>query len=205
MGPDSGSLHLLRLPYDIRHLIYQHLFPTEAQIYIQVDLRSSLYRRLAVTEHDFSTSLLRTSRQLNEEASAYLHSMYVFNIIGPKRDCLVVYEGFLNTMRKYARPGCEPCATAFGNGSQSGTMCISLHSGAGATAVVQQRQRGERMTIDEARRGVQREAGLYDRSARWLQASLERTRFEMTIVVWILPALAIMVAWIVAIGPAFAQ
>jgi hypothetical protein len=239
MGGDSGSLHLLSLPYDIRYLIYQHLFPTETQIYIQVDLHSSLYKsrisaqfafgtaplrpswqlneeadlhssvlkRLALAEqHEFPTGLLRVSRQLNEEAGAYLYSMYVFNIIGAKHDCLVVYEDFLNTMRRYARPGCEPCATAFSNGTHSNTMCMSLHSGAGATAMVQRRQRGKRIRIEyvreEIEREVQREArrgvNWYDRSTQRLQTYFLRSRSGLPITVWILSVLAISIAWVAA-------
>ncbi|KAF1824219.1 uncharacterized protein K489DRAFT_177339 [Dissoconium aciculare CBS 342.82] len=206
MGARPRSLHLLELPYDIRHLIYQHLFPPEAQIYIQVDLRSSLCHRLAPPEqHEFPTSLLRASRQLHEEASAYLHSIYVFNIIGTKQDCLIVYENFLNMMRRHARPGCEPCATAFSNGPHSSTMCISLHSGAGATAMVRRRQRGKQMRIEDVRREVQKEANLYHGSSQWLRTCLHDVRLGTATIFWILSALVTVVALAFASSAAYAH
>jgi hypothetical protein len=59
------------------------------------------------------------------------------------------------------------------------------------------------MGIEDVRREVQYEANLYDRPAQWLQTCLNRARLGMSILVWILPALAIWVAWMVSTRSAF--
>ncbi|KAK3718362.1 hypothetical protein LTR37_005175 [Vermiconidia calcicola] len=118
-------MDLLSLPYDIRHQIYLHLLPQTEQIYIQV-LGRTLTSMVPV-----STSLLRTCKVLNIEASRFLYNSYLFNIIGRKKDCLTAYEKFLNTVNRYARQKVH--VNAFSNGSHSSTSWRSSNGNAGKT------------------------------------------------------------------------
>jgi hypothetical protein len=144
------EMTLLALPYDIRHQIYEHLFPPGQQIYIQV-LGQTL-RSITPDKYKLPTGLLLTCRAINEEASDYLYNRYLFNIIGTKQHCLPAYKGFLGTVKKHARH--EVHVNAFSNGTHSSTMCISIHSGEGRTAVLKRRERGEPKTIAELKEEV---------------------------------------------------
>lgn len=62
-------MHILDLPYDVRYLVYQHLFPRGEQIYIgatQNDLKA------IIPEGKVPIELLFTSRAIYTEASEYL-------------------------------------------------------------------------------------------------------------------------------------
>ena len=141
------KLHLLSLPYDVRHLIYDHLFPPGGQLYIQA--MHDDYISIS-PDHRVPTSLLRTCRQLHEETSEYLYNNYLFNIFGRKQECVGSYDQFQNTVLKYARDDVH--TYAFGNGEHSATMCISLHAGDGKMDVVKRRERGVELKIEQVRR-----------------------------------------------------
>lgn len=141
---------LLALPYDVRYQIYEHLFPPGPQIYIQV--LGQMLLPMTPANNRLSTALLYTCRALNEEASEYLYNRYLFNVIGTKPQCLAAYKGFLQTVEKYARH--EVHVNAFSNGAHSSTMCISIHSGEGRTAMLMRRERGEPKAIDELEKEV---------------------------------------------------
>lgn len=136
--------HLLALPHDIRHCIYQQLFPTGEQIFIQA-YNKRLHAKLA--ESCIPTNILLVCRDLHVEASEFLYNGYLFNLVGPKVDCLAIYKPFLRTLRKYARS--EVNVNAFSNGEHSATMCISLQAGVAKMGVLNRRGRGEPKTIRE--------------------------------------------------------
>lgn len=139
--------HFLTLPYDIRFLIYQHLFPPGEQIYLQA-YGDTLHTILP--EGGLPTSVLQVCRQINDEASGFLYNGYLFNIIGLKVDCLDLYETFLEPLRKHARH--EVRVDAFSNGEHSATMCISLQAGEARTGTLERRRRGEPRDIRELKR-----------------------------------------------------
>jgi hypothetical protein len=112
-------------------------------------------------KYRLSTGLLSTCRAINEEASEYLYNRYLFNVIGTKQHCIAAYKGFLQTMEKYARH--ELHVNAFSNGAHSSTMCISIHSGEGRTAMLRRRARGEPKAIVE----LEKEVAGSSRPLRW--------------------------------------
>ena len=132
---------LLRLPYDLRYAIYQHLFPEGEQIYVQAYENGV---RIRLPEGGIPTDLLQTCSQLHHEAGGFLYNSYLFNIIGTKNDCLANYKPFLRTLRRHARS--EVNINAFSNGDHSSTMCISLQAGDVKMGVLSRRRRGEPKT-----------------------------------------------------------
>ncbi|KAK4952141.1 hypothetical protein LTR10_010061 [Elasticomyces elasticus] len=135
---------LLSLPYDIRYLIYQQLFPPDEQIYIQA------YDKTVQTISPagiISANILLVNRQLGREAGGFLYNGYLFNLVGTKQDCLANYKPFLRTLRKYARS--EVNINAFSNGNHSATMCLSLQAGDAKMDILNRRRRGEPKTIRE--------------------------------------------------------
>jgi hypothetical protein len=150
------DVHLLALPYDIRHVIYQELFqPYGRQIYIQATADSLI----SITpDQAIPTALLRTCRQLHLEATEYLYSHYLFNIIGKKEACLARYGSFLRTVKQHAND--EVHVDAFSNGPHSATMCISIHAGRGKAGILTKRDRGVRMSIAEVQREVVSRTGM---------------------------------------------
>ena len=142
-------MHLLTLPYDVRHEIYQHLFPPDPQIYIQA-FDNSLS---AITpEHRIPIDLLLSCKSLNTEASEYLYNSYLFNIVGKKANCLATYRDFADTLRRHARN--KVYVNAFSNGSHSLTGCISIQAGEARMTMLKRRLRGEPRTIQELEREV---------------------------------------------------
>lgn len=137
-------MDLLSLPYDVRYQIYQHIFPSTEQIYIEAT--SSRLKSIS-REQKVPTALLLTCRAINAEASEYLYSSYLFNIVGRKSDCLKAYKRFLGAVEKYARNTVH--VDAFSNGSHSATMCMSIQVGEGRMKILRNRERGERKGIAE--------------------------------------------------------
>ncbi|KAK3641034.1 hypothetical protein LTR56_008422 [Elasticomyces elasticus] len=135
---------LLSLPYDIRYLIYQQLFPLDGQIYIQAYDKTVHTISPAGT---ISANILLANRQLGKEAGGFLYNGYLFNLVGTKQDCLANYKPFLRTLRKYARN--EVNINAFSNGDHSATMCLSLQVGDAKMGILNRRRRGEPKTIGE--------------------------------------------------------
>lgn len=144
-------MHLLALPYDVRHLIYSHIFPTGQQVYIQAF--NGALRGITI-EHHIPIQLLRTCKHLHAEAGEFFYNAYLFNIIGRKRDCLSTYDIFMRVATKHARDTVQ--LHAFSNGSHSTTMCLSIHIGDGKLALLRGRQRGEPKTISELQRELEK-------------------------------------------------
>ncbi|KAK3615133.1 hypothetical protein LTR56_026782 [Elasticomyces elasticus] len=135
---------LLSLPYDVRYLIYQQLFPPDEQIYIQA------YDKTVHTispPGTISANILLANRQFGKEAGGFIYNGYLFNLVGTKQDCLANYKPFLRTLRKYARS--EVNINAFSNGDHSATMCLSLQAGDAKMGILNRRRRGEPKTIRE--------------------------------------------------------
>lgn len=160
-----GPSNLLSLPYDIRYKIYEHLFPAGNQIYIQVVNQGRALKSITPNQ-GLPYGLLLSCSALNAEASDYLYNTYLFNIIGRKQHCLQAYKDFLATVRKHARN--EVQINAFSNGSHSSTMCLSIHSGEGRSAMLRRRERGEPKAIDDLEKEVAAKAA--SRRWRWVDA-----------------------------------
>lgn len=177
----SKSLNLLSIPYDIRFLIYQHLFPSPPQIYLQARNDSSVVAMIA--EGTVSTGLLRTCRAIHAEAAGFLYNTYLFNIIGTKEDCLRSHKEFLQNLQKYARD--EVHINAFSNGIHSDTMCISLHTGNGKMGILRGRRRGVETTLNEIQEEIQAERSASRMSVKRLAVGL----------CWIVSLLIVLVGW----------
>lgn len=83
--------------------------------------------------------------------------MYLFNLIGTKKDCLRSHSGFLQTLRTYAREDVQ--INVFSNGVHSETMCISLHTGDAKTSILKGRRRGVETTLSKIREEVGEQTG----------------------------------------------
>lgn len=180
-------MHLFDLPYDIRHQIYQHLFPSTDSIYIQAFTNGM---KIIQDSHDRTMpfNFLLTCRALHAEASAHLYNNYLYNIVGRKRNCLNVYADFLNTAKKYARD--EVHVSAFSNGPHSDTMGISIHVGEAKTAMLRKRARGEPKELCE----LQQEVAMADAKTR----AVFRRRVALRALEVGLAVVAILLAWAIS-------
>ena len=134
----GGSLHLLSLPYDIRWIIYSHLFPSLRQVYLMASKESI---NPMMRPGSLSTGILLTCRQLHSEASDYLFNNYLFNIIGYKKHCMAHYKPLYNLMERYAKHGAN--VEILDNGTLSSTACVSIHAKSGhVEAMLHVRKRG---------------------------------------------------------------
>lgn len=144
--------YILRIPYDIRLLIYEHLFPEGKQIYLQP---SPKRLRSITADRSIPIEFLSSCRQLHIEACEYLYNSYLFNIVGRKQDILAAHEGFLEVLRKYARD--EVHVQALSNGDHSTTGCISIHVGSGRLETLKRRNRGIPREVHELEEEVDKE------------------------------------------------
>ncbi|KAF2158881.1 hypothetical protein M409DRAFT_30668 [Zasmidium cellare ATCC 36951] len=147
MDTNTSKPHLLNLPYDIRFLIYQHLFPAGKQMYLQAYGKPRHGLKSIMGDHPVTVPLLRVCRLLNSEGSDYLYNTYLWNIVGRKYDVLAHYGRFLTVLERYAND--EVHVDAFTNGWHSSTMCVSLHTGEGKKAMLSRRDRGVAKSIEE--------------------------------------------------------
>lgn len=140
--PLTGSdrrTHLLMLPYDIRHLVYEHLFPDSQQLYIQAFSTDACV--MLPAGMSLPTNLLLVCRQLHREASEFLYNGYLFNLVGTRKDCLRLHKSFLTVLETYARTA--PKVDAFSNGAHSSTVCISMQAGSAKADLLRRRGRGQ--------------------------------------------------------------
>jgi len=138
LGKTSSPLHLLSLPYDIRWIIYSHLFPSLRQIYLMASKESI---NPMMRPGSLSTGILLTCHQLHSEASDYLFNNYLFNIIGYKKHCMAHYKPLYELMQRHAKHGAN--VEILDNGTLSSTVCVSIHAKAGhVEAMLHVRQRG---------------------------------------------------------------
>lgn len=135
----TGSpLHLLSLPYDIRWIIYSHLFPSLRQIYLMASKESI---NPMMRPGSLRTDILLTCHQLHSEASDYLFNNYLFNIIGYKKHCMAHYKPLYGLMERYTKHGAN--VEILDNGTLSSTACVSIHAKNGhVEAMLHVRQRG---------------------------------------------------------------
>ena len=183
--PARRVMDLLSLPYDVRHLIYNHLFPPGIQIDIQA-YDSTL--RAYTPEDKIPIDFLLTCRAINIEATEYLYNHYLFNILGLQGDCLKTYPSFVETVRKYAREKVH--VDAFGNGPHTKTACISVHTGGDKLTVIKNRDRGVSKSIKE----IEREVALTDAPGMW---TLPALRHHGLMSVYIVPTVLVAVVCIV--------
>jgi hypothetical protein len=91
---------LLSLPYDVRYIIYSHLFPSLRQLYLMAS-RESIHPMMR--PGSLNMEIFLTCRQLHLEASGYLYNNYLFNIIGYKKYCMAHYRPINLLVERYAR------------------------------------------------------------------------------------------------------
>ncbi|GAB7335164.1 hypothetical protein MBLNU13_g06996t1 [Cladosporium sp. NU13] len=141
----GGLLHLLFLPYDVRWIIYSHLFPSLRQVYLMASKEGI---NPMMRPGSLSTDILLTCHQLHAEASDYLFNNYLFNIIGYKKHCMAHYKPLYKLMERYAKHGAN--VKILDNGTLSSTACVSIHAKEGhVEAMLQVRKRGVPRDLQE--------------------------------------------------------
>lgn len=143
----SSGDQLSRIPYDIRYMIYSLLFPDEDQVYLQAQGKDL---HCILPGGGIPVNLFLVNRQLSTEARAYLYNSYLFNLVGPRADCLRTFSRFTKYVETHARAPVS--VDAFGNGAHSSTMCISIQAGTAKMSVLKRRRRGEWQDIKKLHR-----------------------------------------------------
>lgn len=181
---DGAAYHatFLSLPYDIRYLIYEHLFPPGSQVGI-LAWGDSIKAFLPKGHNRIPVQLLRTCKFLRAEAGAFLYTKYVFNFFGTKDDCLGVFADFRDVMRRYVR-GEEVRVQALSNGPHSSTGGICLGVSDAKMDLVRLRGRGQPVEIED----MKREVGMKSKGPQHRVARLG-TPFIMAIAVALLAML----------------
>lgn len=145
LGKTGSPLNLLSLPYDVRFIIYSHLFPSLRQVYLMASKESI---NPMMRPGSLSTGILLTCHQLHAEASDYLFNNYLFNIIGYKKHCMAHYKPLYKLMERYAKHGAN--VEILDNGTLSSTACVSIHAKDGhVQAMLHVRQRGVPRDLQE--------------------------------------------------------
>ena len=83
LQPQSQSL-LLSLPLEVRLRIYEYLFTCQPQVFVS-NLKPMLSYPKYLVEADLTSAILRTCRQIHNEASPILYSGNIFVLDYPKR------------------------------------------------------------------------------------------------------------------------
>lgn len=153
LPPAVGSrTHLLSLPYDIRHTIYQHLFPSAQIIYLGAT-KDGLSHMMRPGE--ISMSIVSICHQLHTEANGYFYNNYPINIIGYKKYCIEHYPPVYELGKRFAKQG--SCLRVLDNGELSTTACVSIHpKGGRVDAMMRRRKQGNPRDVDEVKREVAR-------------------------------------------------
>lgn len=192
LPPPSLLPHLLTLPYDIRHLIYTHLFPPSSeQIYIQAH-DGNMHILTSTPETHLAVPLFRTCRRLHAESAAFFYSAHLFNLVGTRTEVLARYAGLLATMRGHAAfSGREVRVDAFSNGSHSRTVCVSMQVGEGKVGMLERRNRGVRREMAELvlEERLEMKVGGLVGSGSWGM-----------VMCWLGALVVVLVAWFVAWG-----
>jgi hypothetical protein len=190
---DVGSpLHLLSLPFDIRWIVYSHLFPSLRQIYLMASKESV---NPMMRPGSLGTDVFLVCRQLQAEASDYLFNNYLFNIIGYKKHCMAHYKPVYELVERYAKHGVN--IEILDNGNLSSTACVSIYAKEGhVEAVLHVRQRGVQRDLKE----VEEEAAQMpeiadDRAKYFLGTSITPTSFATFFVL----AVAMLIAMLYSI------
>jgi hypothetical protein len=165
---DVGSpLHLLSLPYDIRWIIYSHLFPSLRQVYLMASKESV---SPMMRPGSLGTDVFLVCRQLQAEASDYLFNNYLFNIIGYKKHCMAHYKPVYELVERYARHGAN--IEILDNGNLSSTACVSIYAKEGhVEAVLHVRQRGVQRDLKEVEEEAAQMPEIADDRAKYLLGS----------------------------------
>ncbi|CAK1367995.1 unnamed protein product [Cercospora beticola] len=146
---EPTSSRLLTLPYDIRFLIYQQLFPSGKYINIQAGRNSHL--RLNEEDSTVPTAFLRTCRLLHAEASRYLYTNYFFLVFGEKRNCLANYEKLQRTLQLHSQSKIHVHPLSNGKHSQTGAILLTSSDAFSVKA----RGRGVPVTVEDLRREIE--------------------------------------------------
>ncbi|KAM0721833.1 hypothetical protein Q7P37_002758 [Cladosporium fusiforme] len=137
--------HLLSLPYDIRHTIYKHLFPSTQIIYLKAS-QDGLNPMLRPGE--LSMSIALTCSQLYAEANDYFYNNWPINIIGYKKYCIDHYQPIHKLSERFAKNG--SCLQVLDNGVISTTACVSIHpKGGRVDAMMRRRKQGNPRDLEE--------------------------------------------------------
>lgn len=148
----SQSPNLCSLPYDIRYLIYQYLFPACEQIYLHA-FQNSL--QMINSAADLPTSLFYVNRLLGHESAAFFYNHYLFNVVGITQHCLSSYPTFMRVLQKHTHQNVR--LDAFSNGEHSATCCLSFQGGNTKAEVLEKRARGEKQSIEQLKHRVRDE------------------------------------------------
>ena len=143
---NERPLNLLTLPYDIRCLVYSHLFPESTQIYLFAH-KDGLHPGLTAGGM-LPVQVLRVCQQMNLEAAEYLYNHYLYNVLGHKKHCIAHYKTIYNALQRFARHGAG--IDVLDNGLLSVTACISLFAKGGKIETMARgRERGARRDLRE--------------------------------------------------------
>lgn len=191
----SLEMSFLDLPYDVRHHIYSYIFPRASHLFLHATDTGLVY----LPKHDdtIPKAFLQSCGALHQEASEYLSNGYIFNVAGMKLDCVKQYGRIEGMVGKYARD--RVYVRAFSNGLDSSTGCISIMVGDAKLKALEERGRGQPMTI----RDLERE-GKYDLKQKRAQRSWTETRpvqSLLTVLWWtVIPAampFGLAICWII--------
>jgi hypothetical protein len=190
---DKGTLHLMSLPYDIRWIIYSHLFPSLRQVYLMASKESV---SPMMRPGSLGTDVFLVCRQLQAEASGYLFNNYLFNIIGYKKYCMAHYKPVYKLVERYAKHGAN--IEILDNGDLSSTACVSIYAKEGhVEAVLHVRKRGVQRDLKE----VEEEAAQMpeiadDRAKYFMGSSITPTAFATVFILGV----AILIAMLCSIS-----
>jgi hypothetical protein len=164
---DKGPLHLMSLPYDIRWIIYSHLFPSLRQVYLMASKESV---SPMMRPGSLGTDVFLVCRQLQAEASGYLFNNYLFNIIGYKKYCMAHYKPVYKLVERYAKHGAN--IEILDNGDLSSTACVSIYAKEGhVEAVLHVRKRGVQRDLKEVEEEAAQMPEIADDRAKYFMGS----------------------------------
>jgi hypothetical protein len=164
---DKGPLHLMSLPYDIRWIIYSHLFPSLRQVYLMASKESV---SPMMRPGSLGTDVFLVCRQLQAEASDYLFNNYLFNIIGYKKYCMAHYKPVYKLVERYAKHGAN--IEILDNGDLSSTACVSIYAKEGhVEAVLHFRKRGVQRDLKEVEEEAAQMPEIADDRAKYFMGS----------------------------------
>lgn len=162
----SSPLHLLSLPYDIRWIIYSHLFPSLQQVYLMASKEGI---NPMMRPGSLKPDIFLTCRQLQAEASDYFFNNYLFNIIGYKQHCMAHYKPLYELMDRYAKHGAS--VEVLDNGTLSSTACVTIHAKDGhVEATLRARRRGVPRDLKEVEEEVAQMPDILDESNEYSYA-----------------------------------
>jgi hypothetical protein len=141
----------LALPFDLRYMVYEEIFPASRLIYLGMGKDGRLH---GVTPlGGIPLGFMSACHQLRRETNEYLFNRYLFNVVGDKRDCLENHPYFCELIRRWARGVVH--IDAFSEGVRFHNVCVALHAGEGHVARVRKIDGGVHRSMQRIRWEVQ--------------------------------------------------